>query len=744
MKIEEIVGEYAKVPFEHLLNADTIQQIKATRRTLSKSEKRFFLQKLSKFKDFDATYISNIILIYSIWHPNEAIREARKKGVFRYKAWGFKKNYAEYLLKQIQNSYSYLNYSDDTKKFVSDKLNISWIFDFYKKTEESLLKYIHEHHRKREIIRKGNIFYEEALFKDLLAYLDYMFYSNHSTSNASNKNNNASNKNKLESYSHEEISEGISYIIYLYDTNIGIKEDCNYIALPEYVSSEEIEAQILLACKINQLQEWEISIDYFDYKLRTTNNKEAFIFDSKELFEKSLRLGYIKTDMQGAIFHKQNDLACIDKDFSLFEGTKIIKSKFKNELMTSIEAGKLSRFRFEFPEPLFVPFQNHNILFKEECLTLAYTAREFIMDFDEVSDKKITNHCSLKDVLLFQRFFVLMNSLAADILFKQSNKNKVIRSLIPYFRKEVLIELLTKFVGDKVKVEELMDLFTYNKGRKLDLQYTPFLQLSNGIGFSNSVIVKSNLLRNCIAYSYSSNNKIVNQDDKETLVRECEKVFSERHSEYKVFANKRFKYDGQDGEVDVLVVSENDIIVIECKAPLNPTSNFELRASYDHVNKAVKQLDHCKAAFSDKAFRKSFLKDLKVAEKPRNIHTCIVFGNRLFNGYEVSGHPIRYVRELDMILNNGHVFSEFGKWRVWKNEEFMQRDLISFLSSQHPLITINFEAMEPRQEYMYVKSRKVCFETYQLNFVKVIELYDKNFHLKEKNESMRSKFLGTK
>ncbi|MBD8027860.1 NERD domain-containing protein [Ureibacillus sp. Re31] len=126
------------------------------------------------------------------------------------------------------------------------------------------------------------------------------------------------------------------------------------------------------------------------------------------------------------------------------------------------------------------------------------------------------------------------------------------------------------------------------------------------------------------------------------------RIFSERHQEYHVFSNKKFSYCGQRGEVDVLVISVQDIIIIECKTPLNPTSNFEMRASDEHINKAAKQLDHCRAAFMDKALRKKLLKNLSILDKSRNIHTCIIFGNRLFNGYSVNGHPIRYLRELDM------------------------------------------------------------------------------------------------
>ncbi|MNV46410.1 hypothetical protein D3C71_1382420 [compost metagenome] len=216
----------------------------------------------------------------------------------------------------------------------------------------------------------------------------------------------------------------------------------------------------------------------------------------------------------------------------------------------------------------------------------------------------------------------------------------------------------------------------------------------------------------------------MNQDDRETLVQECTRIFTEHHPEYQVFSNKKIKFKGQGGEIDVLVISKHDIIIIECKAPLNPTSNFEMRASDDHVNKATKQLDHCKAALMDKSFRREFLRNLGVPDEPRNIHTCIVFGNRLFNGYFKNGHPIRYVRELDMILNNGHIYSAAGTWRVWKNDNFMHEDLIYFLSSNHPLRVANFNSMEKVEQFMFIKGEKMCFETYVFNLEKAVEQYN--------------------
>ncbi|WP_210367957.1 nuclease-related domain-containing protein [Bacillus sp. REN3] len=732
MIIKEVLNYLNELPFEHLFNDQIIKSIKQKKQDLSKNDKRFLLKKLSEFRKFDDHFIFCVILTYSIWYPDEAVEEARKKGVFRYKAWGFKTNRAEFLLRKIKELYTLISYSDNTKQFIDKKLMLSWMFDFYKKSEEELIKYIKEHHRNRRRTRNGKALVEEALFKELLAYADAMFYLN-------SRSYEYINKNKLEGYGHEEISDGISYIIYLYNATIGIKSDSHYTVSAQYVLSDEIEEIILIACKVNQLQEWEICIDYFNYNVKSIE-RNLLIFDDTELFEKSIRLGYVRREMQEQLFYHEN-IKHSEENMSLSEIGGYIKDKLGEHLVKEVGTGALSRYRFEFPEPLFDLFQNPEMyqgkFFKEEVLSIAHNAREMIMNFEDACEKKITNNCTLNDVVFFQRFFSLMNLIASKILFNQKDWNKKIRSLVPHFQYEGLIDILTVFMGERVKAEELLQLFTYKKDIKLDLQYTPFIEASGGLFFSNSLVTKSNLLRNCIAYSYLAKNQLVNQDDRETLVQECVRIFSERHQEYRVFSNKKFSFCGQNGEVDILVISDQDIIIIECKSPLNPTSNFEMRASVEHINKATKQLDHCKAAFMDKAFRKKYLKGLSIPDNPRSIHTCIVFGNRLFNGYSVNGHPIRYVRELDMILNNGHIYSAAGTWRVWQSEEFKQDELLSFLSPEHPLMISNFNSMDKVDQYMFIKGRKVCFETYVFNFVKAMEQYDMLLFTKNKNDTVR-------
>ena len=728
MNIKDVLINIDSLPLEQFTNKQYISNIKIQKNDLSTSDIRLLSKEIGDFRNSSPEHILKCILLFSFWQPDKAIEVSRKKGVFRYKAWGVKNNVALYLLQNIKKYSSVIEYSDKTLNFIDNKINISWLFDFYKKAESKIVAYIKKHHSTRLITKIDGVYVEEALFKELLAYVDITFYNY-------KDHQNPTNKNKLESYGLERIAESISYIVYLYDKTIGIKKDKIYNVVPDYVLSNEIEHIILLGCKISQIQEWEICLDYFGYQLKKIEN--SYVISSHDpMLEKSIRLGFARTIMQEQVLYIKEG-AFLKNVPSIKEMGDYTIKESENTLIETVGTGKNERYRIKIPEIVIDAFVGKDdALFLEEMLELSHCANELIVPIKELSSRKVTANCSLRDVLSFKRFFVVMNIIAEELLFKQKNKKKIVYSLIPGFNYDSLKKLLSKFVGNATKAEELLQMFTYKKSFKLDLQYTPFLKVGESYFTSISLAARSNLIRNCIAYSYLSGNQIVNKDDKEWLVQKCNTVFKVNHPEYEVFINSNFNYNKQHGEIDALVVGENDLFIIECKCPLLPTNNFELRSSYDHLLKASKQLDLSKAALMDKAFRNNYLKGLGVIEKGRNIHTCIIMGNRLFNGYSMNNHPIRYIHELDMLLNRGLIDSEVGSWRVWENKNFSNSDLLTFLSPNYKLAQANFASMEDTEEFMFIDGKKIYFKTYRYNILKAFKGYDECFAIESRDEKL--------
>lgn len=311
--------------------------------------------------------------------------------------------------------------------------------------------------------------------------------------------------------------------------------------------------------------------------------------------------------------------------------------------------------------------------------------------------------------------------------------------------KEKLKSLLFMFLKNKQKVDEIYELLSYNANYKFDIQYTPFLEIGSNVIFPTSILACSNLMRNTIAYSYLSKNEIVNNDKGvEPLVKVCENCFRKCSYGYEIFTNKKFKYKGKKGEIDVLVISDSDVIIIECKEPLVPTSNFEMRATFEHIAKAQKQLDLSKEAFEDDGFRNKFFRDsLHMNGKHRHIYTCTVLGNRLFSIWSGVKHPIRNIYELEMILNNGEISSPFAKWSIWKKSKYSHTDLLDFLNQDGVFIKIMQDSMDRYFNKLTFSGKTIQYESYMWNMRKLFLLCDDKLRLVEKNQEAWEKFFET-
>jgi hypothetical protein len=714
------------------LDKSTIEMIISDHPQLSNTDKKKLLLSMSKYKEQDHELTLKTILLYSIWEPDTAIKDARYKGVFRYVAYGFKQNSVQYLLEKILLYKDLFKYSEKTLRYLNSKLLLCWLYDYYRDCEKKIISTIKASHETRRRERRGDIILETAIFKDLLVYIDFRFNSNLYISDEQDKNS-------LGSFSNEEVSEGISYIIFLYDKIIGIKSDINYMINADFILSDDIEKIVLLACKMIKMQEWELHTDFLSYEINLVGH-DILIFDPSTTFEKSIMLGYINNQMQEELLYYQGFKSFKNTPNEPVTFTDIIDitlTKLGEDIIEDIDDGNLSRFRFKFPEPLLKSY--NSVKFVDEILTLMYHSKEYFMDADELAKKKITSKCTVEDILLFQRPIRFMNAITNSLLKNEMNKKnrkKVLQSLVPHMTYAGLKQVISTSITDSQKVDELIELFTFKNKYKLDLQYTPFITASQGVYFPSTIIAKSNMVRNSIAYSHMINNQVVNDDDGlEPLVKTCAKYFD--NAGYKTLTNKKFVYHSQKGEVDVIVETDTDLILIECKSPLLPVNLFEMRASIEHIEKANSQLDLSQRAFKDPIFYKDFYKNNGISIKKRNIYTCIIFGNRLFSGFKESKHPIRYVHELSNVLEKGVISSDFGTWSIWESDNYQHKDLINYLNNDTAFSNYTFDAMYKKIKSMHIKGYKVSFASYALNVIEAFKIYDKNLRIIEKKEEAR-------
>ncbi len=720
--MKELIQQVNFKNFDHT----QYNNLKKNKDRLSNQDKRELDKIFIKAKELPREKVLSAIVCYAVWNPDEAIEKARKKGVFRYRISGQKTaNNGKYYLDFLEKHADLFGFSDYIKKYLITKINSHWLEDFYQKTEKKIDQLMEDHHKKRLRKRINGHSMESALHKELLAFIDMLFF-------LVPKNQTEQNQNSLSGFSKEDIAEGVSYLLFRFLDRIGISEKTLYFTDTHFVRSNQMEQLILLACQLNYMLEIELLIDFYDYEVVLDGN-QITIRSFDDSFEKSIRLAYVKTQLQEFLFY--NKIAAETKDgLYLKEMADFVVSELGDRVIQRNYDGILSRYCFVIPTEILEKIAERDahgnaMFYVEELTEIAFFAKEMCMTVDELSQRKITEHCSLSDIVLCQRFFRFMYYIQQHIFdtLKENEIDVLLQSMVPITKRDFLLAFFSIVLNDRKKAEELFQLMEYDVKYKFDIQYTPFLTFGDNVIYPMSVVVHSNLLRNTIAYSYLSGNKIVNDDGgMEPLVKRCEEFFQQCSYGYHVFSNMRYSYAGKKGEIDLIIVSDTDVLLIECKAPLMPTSTYELRATFEQFEKASYQLDQSKAAFEDDGFRNKYFRDcLKLDGRNKKIRTCIIMGNRMFSTWSGSKHPVRYAYELDMILTHGQIHSTAGSWRIWKHETYSHEDLIDYLDQNGRFTTLMKSAMKKYSAKMNFQGKTLIYERFLLDCNELFSLCEK-------------------
>lgn len=717
MQVSEIMEKIDLKNFQR----ENVYAIKKNKLFLSNTEKKELVRIWTRSKKESKETILKSVICFAIWNPDDAIETARKKGLFRYKVFGIEKkeNPAKYYLDFFVDHSEIFGFSMYTQKYLLKKSHCEWLTDFYSKAEKKIDLIMKNHYKKRIRKRIHNVNYESSLYKELLTYIDICFLFEFPT-------NKEAGPDSLSFFSKEEISEGVSYLLFKYMNDYGISQNKNYIIDTMFVQSCEIEQLVLYACQVNYILGLELMIDFCDYDV-LEDGKKIIIKSKDASFEKSMRLAYITHENQEATFYNVRFSEMYACGNSLSQFSKLVVNVLEGEIIKE-KSNILQKYILEIPDYLLDKIAEQNTegkieLYTEEYLEVSYFANQRYMTKNELAQKKLTEHCNIFDILLCQRYFrflfYIQKFIYEKMLSQKSTyeKEKIIKiifqSLIPLTEKRKLLQIFTKLLNDSQKAKEVFSLLEYNSKFKLDLQYTPFINIGKNVSYSISILANSKLIRNVIAYSYLSKNKIVNNDNRlEPLVKKCKNCFKHCQYSYAIYTNKKYTYKGRNSEIDVLAVSESEIVIIECKDPLMPASNFEMRATLEHIQKASKQLDYSKEAFEDDGFRNKFFIDaLKIDGKRRKVYTCIILSNQLFSSWSGSRHPIRYIEHLDIVLNHGNL----PEWHLWKNEIYSCEDLIDFLTPKGKFTSIMNNSMEKYYDTMTIDNKNIFYESYRLN-----------------------------
>ena len=691
----------------------------------SNKDKDFLQSILKKFKEYSLDDVERALILYTYKDKDEAIKFCRKKGVFSYRDCDCEEPYATECLKLLKKYKVYLELTEESEKYICDKLHYEWIAQVLMQEEKNIDVCIRTHERESKTLQyKGRQLYT-ALDREVIAYIECFFLLRNVKGVHDEQN-----LDVLWSYSNEDIASAGSYLIYRYKELKDTSDGTSSWMDADYVASHDIEELIIRVCKYLKLREWDLLWDYYGYQISSDN---GCLNSPDETLEKSIQLGYIMTSIQEELFFnkcfKSNNKD--DKKTTSYMNLfySLLKMDEEGYMLKFVDEGNFRRCKFYSIDEILKQlgrYEDKTCLFDEDVAMLNYLEKELVMSDNDVFTRKITENANVIDTVVFHRLFgfYYMHYLVA---VEQSNDYKnIINSMGVMMSKDKLCDLLDCMVNDRKKTEELVDLLTYKNGR-FDIQYTPFLPMKELLCIPVITCAVSNVVRNSIAYMYQQNDKNVFEfDSGKELEQRCSALFCKYKDIFEVRTDLSIEYRKQKSDIDVLAVTDNEIFIIECKNPLLPTDAFSMRSEYDCLEKANKQLNFTKNALADKEFCDKYFKSIGIEYKERKIYTCIMLGNRIFTGYRGLEHPVRNIHIFKMLMETGRIILHsldkvINEKRIWRKENFQIEDLLNFLSEDKFFVkNIMLDAMLPYAKTIRFDKNEIKLTTYKYNVLKTI------------------------
>ena len=668
----------------------------------SNNEKKYIQKEIvNSIQDGKYNLARNALTLGLHFDNEVTLKNIKKKGLFRYSNYITKKCIVNNLaLDVLQISKDIGCHSGSLNSYFLSIINLYPIHAHYNALYKTILLEMKKFERKY----KG-----KSLVKTLLVYIDYLFlsYSGNKAEFDLNKHNNRLAKSK------EELSTAASYIIYIYTDKFKMKKEEGFFVAEKFINSNEINYILDQSCLIIDIKEFEIMIDCFEYRCIKEGTQLRIIHPYVD-FEKSIRLGYIKSELQR---HNDSNRFKAENVVSLEYAANEIKKLKKFDFFKFTNSKGYPRYRLEIPEPIYELIVDNLIkpdsLFKEEVEYLSHIFKEQLLDFTKLKNVQVTDNLNLFEFIkikrLFSIFYIFYNKEIYEL--EKSNSDLLLRSLIPAFSKKDFYSLMEK-VAAKSMIESFVDLICWGPKKEVlfDLQYHSILFINNHFLIPQSVLVNSNSIRNLFASEYKRNNKnLISDGVIDPLVNALNDSFNN------VNINSYTETQINNSDLDLFAVYESTLFVFECKHTLHPINIFDLRTTYDYIKKAEKQLDNINDQFLN-GILISYLESKHDIDLSRikNIESCIILSNRLFNG-NVFRYPVRYINEVDSFLSSGVLETKDGKFCLWKTDKLMLSDLLEYFSLNSKLVKLGFSTLTKHKKTYPLKRIKIKFDTYYMD-----------------------------
>lgn len=516
----------------------------------------------------------------------------------------------------------------------------------------------------------------------------------------------------------EEIAEAFSSMLHMFREEIGIHPRSWAVTDEGFPSALDTtyESLLLDACKLNALREAETMIDGLPFSASASGKTVTLSATTPEL-EKSIRLGYIQTDQQMFIRAVRLEEIRQREDWQVPTTDEYVNAHFDAGLheFVFLREQPIARLVLALPSNLPIVEQlAADTPFLDE-IAMMYGAGIENFRPEAGGALPITEGLTALDVMKVQRIFrvidIVYERKLSTIQDKLQRETLRARSNIILMRREQVLATL-KFVLSEQKAEEALGYLTLKESEQfIDLQYRPFIKAGDWFVIAPAVVGKSNLMRNIVTANRLRTQTDFSDDPMQAAVADALKSAG-----FLVRVGMTFNIDGK-RETDIFALRDNKLFVFECKNAYHPCSAHELRTSFEHIQKAKKQLDIRMDWLKRPGNQEKLYQALGwKAKSTTEIYTGIITANRAFSGYSLDVHPVRQAHELINVLLWGEVdrFGDQDPIRFWRDTTFQAADLVDYLQGL-TIIQIQMDALTPYLKEVKIGATTLAFDTYKMD-----------------------------
>lgn len=636
--------------------------------------------------------------------PALFIREARRHGLFRSSKVAFHSEPVAYIVETLLEDGPVLRWASDDALYLQSVRNLLGLAPCARATRQAVVA---ELTKLRAVVVKSCMVCVDRAFRPSIDHLP------------SEEERLAEATGQPDYFSREQKAAGFSTIVTMMQEVIGWPKTATVLIDEEGIRDGTFEHLLMEAARLGEFMEAEIQLDAYPYRadLLGGQGKTVILSAIDDRLEQAIQLGYVHANMQSQLAHRTDDAEVL-RMASLRDAALELHRVGGHRLVERRET-PLDRYVMTLPlAPQIVRMLTDNRAFMEEALYLHRVGREAFVRDSYVGDMPLLPGMTVMDMVKVQRFFTFTATVFFEALdqhaFGGDRDELDMRSRIPVFREDILLDRLSTIFGEQIAKRALEMLsFDPKKGGHCDIQYTPLLHVDGYYMLPMSVLISSDLIRNTL-YHHSA--RLLPADGHDPMLRGLRQALEARG--FLAAEGIKGKFNGKAIEIDLLAYAQGHLFIIEGKNAFHPCSVQEMRTSFDHIKKAGRQLTRAAEWLASREVQVRVFGSLgwKVPSAT-DIRTCIVTANRIFSGFAIEGHPVRQAHEMLNLVTGGILtFNNGERYRLWRGESFSMIDLLDHLEG-NTLVRDSFDAMTESTVRMSLRGGgQLVFKTFGVDF----------------------------